>query len=97
MGMRGEAVIRPRGGEGRGAVEKERKVENALFLCVVGAHARAIVCLRVISLPIFFYLIETRHLSECTCVCCTGVSRCTACLQSVLIVSCFCVYVCTCV
>lgn len=50
--------------EGR-AVEKERKVENALFF-VVGAHARAIVCLRVISLPNlhFFFSMEIRHPGE---------------------------------
>ncbi|KYN40416.1 hypothetical protein ALC56_05361, partial [Trachymyrmex septentrionalis] len=57
-----------RGGRG-GAVEKERKVENALFFLVVGAHARAIVCLRVISLPNLFYPMEIRHPSECVYVC----------------------------
>ncbi|KYQ47359.1 hypothetical protein ALC60_13616, partial [Trachymyrmex zeteki] len=67
--------------EGRrgGAVEKERKVENALFFLVVGAHARAIVCLRVISLPNLFYPMEIRHPSEC--VCCIGVtSYCYVCM-----------------
>lgn len=48
-----------------GAVEKERKVENALFVFVVGAHARAIVCLRVISLPnLCFSPMEIRHPGE---------------------------------
>lgn len=57
-------------GEGRGAVEKERKMENALFFFfVVGAHARAIVCLRVISFPNSFYPMEIRHPSKCVCVC----------------------------
>lgn len=53
----------------RGAVEKESKMENALFFFVVGAHARAIVYLRVISFPNLFYPMEIRHPSECKCKC----------------------------
>lgn len=55
-------------GEGRGAVEKERKVENALFFKSL-VHMRAQLCLRVISFPNLFYPMEIRHPSECVCMC----------------------------
>lgn len=48
-GTEGRDKKRGREGGRGGAVEKERKVENALFFFVVGAHARAIVCLRVLT------------------------------------------------
>jgi len=53
--------------KGRGSREREENGKCTFFL-VVGAHARAIVCLRVISLPNLFYPMEIRHPSECVCV-----------------------------
>lgn len=69
-------------------------MENALFFFVVGAHARAIVCFRVISLPNLFYPMEIRHPSECVCVCtCILFERVTFVCVSVLTSYC-CVCVC---
>jgi len=80
--MKGEAVIRQKERR-RGAVEKERKVENALFL-VVGAHARAIVSSRYL-ISNFFYPIKTRHLSECICTCLSYINvACVICIVSVI-------------
>lgn len=83
--------------EGQGAVEKERKVENALFFFfVVGAHARAIVASsRYISLPNLLYPMEIRHPSECVCVCTCILFERVAFVSCIGVTSCYC-YVCTC-
>lgn len=44
-----------------GAVEKERKVKNALFFSLSLVHMRAQLCLRIISFPNLFYPMEIRH------------------------------------
>lgn len=58
-----------RRGKGGGAVEKERKVENALFfLCRWCTCARN--CVFALShFQNLFYPMEIRHPSECVCVC----------------------------
>ena len=63
-----KGVTRGEGRKGRGSREREESGKCTFFL-VVGAHARAIVCLRVISLPNLFYPMEIRHPSECVYVC----------------------------
>lgn len=68
-------------------------MENALFFLVVGAHARAIVCLRVISLPNLFYPMEIRHPSECVCVYVYTLREC--CVRMCIGVTSYC-YVCMC-
>ncbi|KYM99316.1 hypothetical protein ALC62_09958, partial [Cyphomyrmex costatus] len=62
----GEGTKEGRKGGG-GSREREESGKCTFFL-VVGAHARAIVYLRVISLPKLFYPMEIRHPSECVCI-----------------------------
>lgn len=65
-----EGCDKKRGREGGrgGAVEKERKVENALFFSLSLVHMRAQLCVFAFSLPNLFYPMEIRHPSECVCV-----------------------------
>jgi hypothetical protein len=54
---------------GGGSRERGKWKMHFFFFFVIGAHARAIVCLRVISFPNLFYPMEIRHPSECICMC----------------------------
>lgn len=64
-------VIR-REGRGRGSREREESGKCTFFFFVVGAHARAIVCLRVSH-----FQMEIRHPSQCVSMCtCTCVCMC---------------------
>jgi len=75
-----------------GGQSRKRVKWKMHFFFVVGAHARAIVCLRVISLPNLFYPMEIRHPSECVCTCIYSSSVPFVCIS----VTCYCI-VCMCV
>lgn len=68
-GTEGRDKKRGREGGRGGAVEKERKVENALFFSLSLVHMRAQLCVFAFSLPNLFYPMEIRHPSECVYVC----------------------------
>jgi len=88
--MKGEAAMRQKERR-RGAVEKERKVENALFLCRWCTCARN--CVFASSHFQFFYPIKTRHLSECIRMCFSYINvACVICIVSVICNVLFCIH-----